>query len=40
MLIEQGIIIYIASLNPNTPLNASKQGDLIAGLIECKISDP
>jgi len=40
MLIQKGIICYVASLNENTSLTAFGQGDLIVGLVECKINNP
>lgn len=40
MLIEQGIICYVASINDKNTLTSFKQGDLIAGLVECKLEKP
>ena len=34
MLIEQGIICYVASIHKKNSLTNFKQGDLIAGLVE------
>ncbi|CAI2380730.1 unnamed protein product [Moneuplotes crassus] len=40
MLIEQGIICYVASNKEDNTLTNFDQGDLIAGLVECKIDNP
>lgn len=40
MLIEQGIICYVASIHDKNTLTSFKHGDLIAGLVECKLEKP
>jgi hypothetical protein len=40
MLIEQGIICYVSALHGSTSLVNFNQGDLIVGLVECRLDDP